>query len=280
MAQRMMDLMSSGACGTAESEPFVRRIRVLRRHETKGSKRAGGRLLAFLDADDEWRPGFLDTVLSLREKYPTAGAYAVAYEVQEPDGRVYVPRYTHMPAPPWEGLVPDYFQSALGMPIISSSSVAIHRHVFDRIGLFCPVRATGEDQDLWARIALKYPIAFTWLVGAVYHREVENRLCLTLSAHTFASSPFEKVLGDMQACEPVSPYAREFLASRKLIAAARYVLAGQPGVAREILKNCRTDLFYGRRLWWALWALMPSRITALAWNCNRKMKQMFRDLPG
>ena len=41
---------------------------------------ASGELIAFLDADDEWHPDFLETIIRLYHQYPNAGIYATAYE--------------------------------------------------------------------------------------------------------------------------------------------------------------------------------------------------------
>lgn len=79
----------------------------------KGIEAAQGDLIAFLDVDDEWKPWFLDSILRLWAKYPEAGAYAAAYEIQEPDGHVYRRSYREIPPPPWEGIIPNYFRSAL-----------------------------------------------------------------------------------------------------------------------------------------------------------------------
>ena len=35
----------------------------------------------------------------------------------------------------------------------------------------------GEDLDLWGRIALQYPVVFSWRTGGVYHQDAENRAC-------------------------------------------------------------------------------------------------------
>ena len=33
----------------------------------------------------------------------------------------------------------------------------------------------GEDADLFGKIALKYPVAFSWELGAIYHTDDMNR---------------------------------------------------------------------------------------------------------
>ena len=48
----------------------------------EGVSYAKGELIAFLDADDEWKPNYLQTIWELYQKYPDAGIYATAYEIQ------------------------------------------------------------------------------------------------------------------------------------------------------------------------------------------------------
>jgi len=45
----------------------------------RGIRETSGELIAFLDADDEWLPEFLSTVMRLYDQCPQAGAYATAY---------------------------------------------------------------------------------------------------------------------------------------------------------------------------------------------------------
>lgn len=50
----------------------------------RGIEEARSELIAFLDADDEWLPLFIETILRLRSLYPNAGLYGTAYEVHYP----------------------------------------------------------------------------------------------------------------------------------------------------------------------------------------------------
>jgi len=49
-----------------------------------GIRLARAPLVAFLDADDTWEPGFLAAMLALRYRYPDAGLYASAYRIKTP----------------------------------------------------------------------------------------------------------------------------------------------------------------------------------------------------
>ena len=51
-------------------------------------KQASSDLVAFLDADDEWLPDFLETVLALWEKFPEAGTWGTAYSEIRPKGQL------------------------------------------------------------------------------------------------------------------------------------------------------------------------------------------------
>ena len=52
----------------------------------KGIEEAKYELLAFLDADDEWKLEYLETQYNLFEKYPMCSVYACNYEFRNVDG--------------------------------------------------------------------------------------------------------------------------------------------------------------------------------------------------
>jgi glycosyltransferase involved in cell wall biosynthesis len=143
----------------------------------RGIAEAAYEYIAFLDADDEWKPDYLETVRNLIRKYPEAGAFATAYEMLRTDGSVSVPTYTAIPKAPWEGYIPSYFKSALGVPPVWTSAVTIPKSVFNVVGGFPEGVVLGQDREVWERVAMKYKIAFTNKVGATYHLDASNRSC-------------------------------------------------------------------------------------------------------
>lgn len=143
----------------------------------EGIAKAKYDLIAFLDADDEWCPTFLENILLLHKKYPDAGLYATAYVPCYGDKRA-KPRLGDLPTAPWEGIIPSYFRTsaiAFIYPFLPSC-VAIPKETFTKIGLFNPAYRIGEDAELWGRIALEYPIAFTSSIGTKYSMIADNKL--------------------------------------------------------------------------------------------------------
>lgn len=143
----------------------------------RGISEASYDYISFLDADDEWKPDYLQTVKELIQKFPDAGAYATAYEIIDEDRELSFPRFKGIPNAPWEGYLPSYFKSALGDPPVWTSAVTIPKYVFDIAGNFPEGVVIGQDKEVWERIAMKFPIAFTHKIGASYFLDASNRSC-------------------------------------------------------------------------------------------------------
>lgn len=143
----------------------------------RGIAEAAHDYISFLDADDEWKPDYLEIVKGLVTRYPEAGAYATAYEIVNTDGSLSLPKYKAIPEAPWEGYVPSYFKSALGTPPVWTSAVTISKSVFEVVGGFPEGVVLGQDREVWERVAMKFKIAFTNRIGATYYLDASNRSC-------------------------------------------------------------------------------------------------------
>lgn len=136
-------------------------------------------LIAFLDADDAWEPHHLETILRLAENFPQAGAYATAYKLAFPNGRTRSMVCHGLPERNWEGILPNYFKSATyGPPPMHTSATCVRKHVFDTLGTFAEGECLGEDLDMWGRIALHYPLAYSSLPSSRYNWAAENSLVI------------------------------------------------------------------------------------------------------
>jgi glycosyltransferase involved in cell wall biosynthesis len=148
-----------------------------------GIELARSDFIAFLDADDEWTPHHLEILLRMRYTFPGAGLYSTAYQWRLKSGRYDNPGYRGIPKFPFEGLLPDYFKAAMDRRVcVLTCSIGIPKRVLVETGGFREDISMGEDNELWARIALHYPVAFSSETGAVIHEDADNRACDTYFA--------------------------------------------------------------------------------------------------
>lgn len=67
-------------------------------------------------------------------------------------------------------LVTDYFYRSNGGSLIHASGVMIPRHIFEELGAFKVGEHHGEDLEMWARIALHYPIGYDTRILFSFHQ--------------------------------------------------------------------------------------------------------------
>jgi len=116
-----------------------------------GIKESKGEWIAFLDSDDEWKPGKLKAQLEFFKKNPD---YLICQteEIWIRNGIRVNPMKKHQK---FGGFI---FEKCLPLCVVSPSAVMMHRKLFDEIGLFDESLPACEDYDLWLRIAAKHPI--------------------------------------------------------------------------------------------------------------------------
>ena len=144
------------------------RIRLIRQQNAgvsearnRGIREARGDLIAFLDADDEWEPDFLETVLRLRERFPQCSVYATGYTIVTPEGSMRKALSRGMDLKNGEGVLTRYFRvAAESDPPLHVSAVAASKSALLSVGGFPVGVTTGEDLLTWARLASRYQIAY------------------------------------------------------------------------------------------------------------------------
>ncbi len=243
----------------------------------RGIAASRGDMVAFLDADDEWKPDFLETINRLRNKYPGAGIYATAYNIVNERHSEINPKFIGIMVSSWEGMIPSYFRSAaLGTPPVSSSASCVPKIVLIEMSGFSVGRRMGEDLDLWGRIALHYPIAFSSKIGAVYYKDAENRACALFrptDEHPFIET-VEALRRAGRLPAKIDHDVELYLARLRWENMRQHVLSGNLERAREIstLLGDR-GMFVVRRL---LWGSRLNSATRFVWqlvNSPRRNKQ-------
>ena len=136
----------------------------------EGIKSAESEYVAFLDGDDLWEPGFLEEIARMIKDFPDAGIWGTSYYFLEKGVR----RTADKPLPNgYYGIVDNTGWDKAH--IFCSSAVCCRKSALEQVGLFDERIAYGEDLDIWWRIMLNYPAAFSNKPLAVYRFDESNR---------------------------------------------------------------------------------------------------------
>jgi glycosyltransferase involved in cell wall biosynthesis len=137
------------------ADPRVRTVRQpnagLSAARNTGIREARAPLVAFLDADDRWEPGFLAAVLAEFERRgPQFAAIGTYCSRMDADGRLL--------APPRQNFLHTTELTAASFCLRNrplSSSVVVRRAVFEECGPFDTSLRSSEDRDMWIRITAR-----------------------------------------------------------------------------------------------------------------------------
>ena len=136
---------------------YAGRIRYLRqenggvsRTRNAGVAQARGEAIAFLDADDWWRPEKLERQVAALAAHPAAGLIHTGSRVF--DDRDQTTLCEFLPPPTLD------VHALIRCCSISASSVLIPRRIFETVGLFDEALVGTEDWDMWLRIVASHPV--------------------------------------------------------------------------------------------------------------------------
>jgi glycosyltransferase involved in cell wall biosynthesis len=125
--------------------------------------------IAFLDADDAWKPDYLETIHRLILEYPECAAFATSYSM-------IIDGYEKVISHGINGVIDDYFKIGNKKSIpFNVASIVIRKTVFENVGYFPESVAMGEDLDMWCRLAMDYDIAICDKTLALYYLNASNR---------------------------------------------------------------------------------------------------------
>ena len=148
--------------GTADQiKKYGTRVKLLQHAENRGvsaARNSGllhsrGKYIAFLDSDDLWMKGKLNTQVAFLDDNPQ---YPLCYtdEIWIRKGKRVNPMRRHAKYSGW------IFEKCLPLCIISPSSAMMRRTLFSKVGLFDEVLPVCEDYDFWLRVSARFPVFF------------------------------------------------------------------------------------------------------------------------
>ncbi|MRI58382.1 MAG: glycosyl transferase [Epsilonproteobacteria bacterium] len=119
-----------------------------------GIQASHGKIVAFLDSDDLWKPKKLEAHHHFFQENPDFKIHQTD-EIWIRKGKFLNKKKIHQKK---EGFI---FYDSLHLCLISPSAVAIKKELFDEVGLFDESFEVCEDYELWLRITKRYPVGFT-----------------------------------------------------------------------------------------------------------------------
>ena len=151
-----------------------------------GISKANTDLIALLDADDLWEPNHLENLDSLCTSFPNCGLYATAYSKQFFNRKKMKAHFNGVSSDHF-GIIEDYFSASIIDSIAWTSGVLIPKKTILEIGGFDEEMRSGQDTDLWVRIALKKLVAFSAIATS-------NKIILEPKHHlSYSSSRIDRM---------------------------------------------------------------------------------------
>lgn len=181
-----------------------------------GIKNASAVYIAFLDADDLWKPDFLKEIYTLTTDYPEADIFATKYEELYPENSI-----IERPFLLKTGIVDNYFLIETYQHIYCYSSICIRKQITDKIGLFNESITMCEDIDYNIRANLMFTLAYSNKALATITMHSENQI-----SH---SALHNKTIVDHDYYEDTNPEntdLKKYLDFHRYTMANRYKLAG------------------------------------------------------
>ncbi len=243
------DGSTDGSVAAAEAVQDAR-IRIIHQENAgvsaarnRGIEEARYDLIAFLDADDRWKPEYLQTQYELTQKYPECSVFACNYEFVHADGSIRPTIIRKLPFAGQDGILSNYFEVAsCSNPPLFTSAVMARKTAMQAIGGFPAGIKSGEDLLTWARLSCSGKIAYSRTVLAEFHVEgytASDKPKRYPDMEDRVGRAFVELLTDSH-----QPGARQYIALWYKMRASIYMRLGETG---SCFKACRQSLAYNPR---------------------------------
>jgi glycosyltransferase involved in cell wall biosynthesis len=157
------------------------RIAYYKQETNKGSlrnfetclNRARGKWIHLLHGDDKVKIGFYQEIEFLFCQFPEAGAAFTSHTLMDDKGNEYYRTKGSAIISKEPGILSDWLRQIAQRNRLQPPAIVVKRSVYEQVGGFFAVHF-GEDWEMWARIAAKYPVAYSPKYLAVYRVHTNN----------------------------------------------------------------------------------------------------------
>ncbi len=193
---------------------------------------AKGTYIAFLDADDIWKPNHLECIKANINFLPTAGLYANNYAIKYSKTQVLPAKLDVNLSQSQPMVIDDFFKASMQDTLVWTSAAAINKDKFFDYHRFNTNYATSEDLDLWIRIALKESVVFNPESTMIYNKSIEGSL--GKEEDDRSRSIF---LNSFTEYEDDNLYLKKYLDFKRYGLALRTKINGQTKIHKDTLKS-------------------------------------------
>ena len=225
--------------------PLVRLIRQANAGECAARNRAmaeaTGDWFALVDADDGWKPQFLEEVAEMIERWPDCGIYSTAFDIVSPTGTV------RAKTPTTRGPVENFWRESMTSYVTIPSATVLSRRVVEELGGFPEGMKMGGDQFMWIKVATRYGVCFSPKALCLYSMVASNR---SSSIYTPEQTPYrlEDFLKEALWDEEQDYWRREFIAKCAIGKALTLTAKGDEEFGRRVVRNFGYTSHYRRGL--------------------------------
>ncbi len=234
----VIDDKSTDASLNLVTKHYNSKIRILTNAVNKGLSEtrnigianAKGAIIALLDADDVWRPSYLESIKKLHDTFPEAQLYGTDYKEMYSKTNILVPQ-KNIPKT-YKGtafIVEDFFTYNLHQPIICPSSLAFKKSILGQDKAFDPSITYAEDIDFFIRYCSKFKMA--------YHYESLILKILNVKDQITSNPISNKQLPNLDAYEN---WCQDNNSLKAFIDLHRYIFSYQYKVERNIPQKEKT----------------------------------------
>ena len=197
-----------------------------------GAAKASGEVVGFLDADDWWLPGKVESDLSVFARHPEAGLVHSPVLLGDLAGNVIGERREHPP----EGRVLERLATC---NFVAICSALVRRKVFDAVGGFSEDRelSGSEDWELWMRVAGRAELRVNRNATAVYRLNPRGTMANPAKMYHASRRAEQLVFANPELAPRLSHLRREVAAAREVMVAIQFYAAGDMRASREHLRR-------------------------------------------